>query len=121
MNTFTWLVIGHLVGDWLLQNEWMARGKKRGVFTWAGLTHCTVYTIVIMGALALSGAREKLTISMTICALTFVSHWAIDALDAARQWLRLVLQSDLEVVRLVVDQLLHVLVLALLIVFFIRG
>ena len=120
MNTFAWLVIGHFVGDWLLQNEWMARGKKQGVFTWAGLSHFVVYTIIIMGALALSGAREKPAIFMAVCALTFVSHWAIDALDAAGRWLRLVLQSNLEVVRLVVDQMLHVLVLALLIVLFIE-
>ena len=120
MNTFAWLVISHFVGDWLLQNEWMALGKKQGVFTWAGLMHFVVYTIIIIGALALSGAKQKLATSIAVCALIFVSHWAIDALDVARRWMQAVLQTDREAVRLAVDQLLHVLVLALLVVLFIN-
>ncbi len=121
MNTFAWLVMGHLVGDWLLQNEWMARGKKQGVFTWAGLMHFVVYTAVVMVALVLSGGREiEPAILIAVCSLIFVSHWAIDALDVARRWMQAVLQTDREAVRLAVDQLLHVLVLALLVVLFIN-
>jgi hypothetical protein len=35
-------IIGHLVGDYLLQNDWMAMNKKRSTFHCA--IHCTLWT-----------------------------------------------------------------------------
>ena len=43
MTMFSWLLLGHLLGDWLLQNDWMAQGKRQGFFTLAGLIHFTIY------------------------------------------------------------------------------
>ena len=54
MNTFTWLLVGHLLGDWLLQNNWMAMGKKQGLFTLAGMVHFSIYTVIVIGVLWLS-------------------------------------------------------------------
>lgn len=97
----------------------MALGKKQGVLTWAGLAHYSIYTVTLLGALGLSGARVKPVIFIAVCLLIFSSHWAIDALDVARRWMQQLLQTDREFVRVVVDQVLHLLVLVLLIVLFV--
>jgi len=117
VNTFAWLLMGHLVGDWVLQNDWMARGKIRGLFTLAGLVHVTIYTVAIFVALWLSGAPQPSWASWLISGgMVFLSHWLIDAAGAAGQWMRFYRQSDLEMVRVAVDQTLHLLVLVGLIV-----
>lgn len=38
-------LIGHLIGDYLLQNDWMAQNKKRA--TWPCLVHVALYTIAV--------------------------------------------------------------------------
>ena len=115
MNTFTWLVIGHLVGDWILQNDWMAKGKKQRLLTLAGAVHYTIYTATVIGILWLSGARDKnLVFYSLLCAITFVSHLLIDATDIVERWMHFYRQSKLEVMRMMVDQTLHLLVLTLL-------
>lgn len=42
MNTLTLAIIGHLVGDYLLQNDWMALNKKKS--TPRCLIHCWLWT-----------------------------------------------------------------------------
>lgn len=39
-----WL-IGHLIGDYLLQTDWMAQNKKRA--TWPCLVHVVIYTLAV--------------------------------------------------------------------------
>lgn len=45
----TTLFLGHLAGDYLLQNEWMAMNKSKN--TWVGWlsasVHCIIYTLAI--------------------------------------------------------------------------
>ncbi len=31
MTLFTWLTLGHFVGDFVFQNDWMARNKQRAL------------------------------------------------------------------------------------------
>ena len=115
MITFAWLMMGHLVGDWLLQNDWMAQGKKMGLVTFAGWTHFALYTATIMSAFWLSGVRGKpLAFYVALSAIVFLSHWLIDSTRLVERWMRFYRQSNLEVVRLMVDQTLHLLVLAVL-------
>ena len=119
MNTFTWLVIGHFLGDWVFQNDWMARGKKEALLTLAGAVHFAVYTATIIGALLLSGVNDRHPVFyLALGALVFVSHWLIDATDGVERWMRFYRQSHLEVVRVMVDQVLHLLVLLALVVVF---
>lgn len=40
-----WL-IGHLIGDYLLQNDWMALNKKRSSFACG--VHCLLWTLAVM-------------------------------------------------------------------------
>ena len=113
MDTFPWLALGHLVGDWLLQNDWMARGKRMGLLAWPGIVHYAIYTAVVMGALWLSGSQDRgSALYLAAGVVVFVSHWLIDAADLARGWMRLYRQTDREIVQVVVDQTLHLLVLA---------
>ncbi len=114
MNTFTWLLIGHLVGDWILQNDWMARGKRAGLLTLPGAVHVAICTVTTMGALWLSGVPKSLTWYLGAGMAILVSHWLIDSGNGAGWWARLYRQSRLESVRIGVDQSLHLLVLALI-------
>ncbi len=119
MNVFTWLLMGHFLGDWFLQNDWMARGKRQRLFTLAGLTHFVIYTAATVGGLWFSGLADKdpafyLSLSVAI----FVTHWLIDATNTVENWMLFYRQSKIEMVRVMVDQTLHLLVLVWLTVFF---
>lgn len=39
-------IYAHLIGDYILQNDWMALNKKKNF--WAGLAHCLVYILPFM-------------------------------------------------------------------------
>lgn len=43
------LLLGHLVGDYLLQNEWMAQNKSTNTLKgWLAATiHCLIYTLAV--------------------------------------------------------------------------
>ncbi|MBX3010178.1 MAG: DUF3307 domain-containing protein [Caldilineaceae bacterium] len=113
MNIFTWLLVGHLVGDWMFQNDWMARGKQRRFFNKEIFVHCCAYTVVV--ALSLWLGSQHHTVSppyLTIVLLIFLSHWFIDAGQLADRWTRLWRQSRLDMVRMMVDQTMHIIVLA---------
>ncbi|MEM7125253.1 MAG: DUF3307 domain-containing protein [Chloroflexota bacterium] len=116
MTIFTWLILGHLIGDWLFQNDWMARNKHRHLVTVAGVTHFIIYTSSVMIVLLLFAdfslpAPQLLLFTM----LLFVSHWLIDAPNLASRWASVIQQTDTPIVRIAVDQTFHLLVLALLI------
>ena len=111
MDTFSWLLLGHLVGDWVLQNNWMADGKRASVLTLPGVVHCAVYTAAVVLARRLAGYGDPYALLWSSVAV-FVSHWVVDVLDVARHWTRLALHCDRAFVRLVIDQTLHLVVLA---------
>lgn len=115
MTTFAWLIIGHLVGDWLLQSDWMAKGKKRSLFNFAGLIHYTIYAATIISALLPTGVRDRPpAFYLMLGVIIFASHWLIDATHLVEGWMRLCRQTNREMIRLMVDQTLHILVLVVL-------
>ena len=112
MTVFSWLLVGHFLGDWLLQNDWMARGKKEGVLTASGLAHFTIYTFVTMEALLIAGIAEKGSLFVWgVATFIFVSHWIIDSTPLVDHWMKLYGQTDIAMVRVMVDQTFHLLVL----------
>jgi hypothetical protein len=113
MNLFSWLLVGHLVGDWLLQNAWMAEGKQGGLFSSPLAMHCLIYTSAV-GAAFYLGAGELSDELVWLLALVWMSHWLIDGLNLPRLWGRLIGQNDIPLVRMGVDQTMHVAVLALI-------
>lgn len=114
MDSLTWLMVGHLVGDWLLQNDWMAQGKKQGFITLAGVAHFTIYTVTVMIALWLSGVKQsEPPIYILLAIFIFVSHWVIDATRLVDYWMKFYRQSHSFMMRMLVDQTLHIIVLAI--------
>lgn len=112
MNTFNWLLVGHLVGDWVLQNEWMVLHKKQAWFTWPGFTHFAIYTLTIYGALWLSGERGLTWVtSLVLLALIFFSHWVVDATHLVQKWMQFYGKGNSFMVEVMVDQTLHIVVL----------
>lgn len=39
-------IVGHLVGDYLLQNDWQAQGKKQS--SWICSVHCVLWSASVM-------------------------------------------------------------------------
>lgn len=71
----------HLIGDYLLQNDWMAENK--GKYTAKGymacLVHCALYTLPF--ALVYQSLHVEI--------IVFLSHFLIDKYKLAIYWIRL--------------------------------
>lgn len=77
------LLFGHLVGDYLLQNRWMALNKgKNTPFSFAVcVLHCSIYTL----AVAVFTCWEPLWLI-----LVFTSHFVIDKFSLGELWLQVI-------------------------------
>lgn len=82
------LLMGHLTGDYLFQNNWMALNKKKDFL--AAIAHCYFYTICvgifIYPELVRIAGKEKYVIIF----LLFLSHYVIDAFALIDKWLHLI-------------------------------
>lgn len=109
MTPFSVLVIGHLIGDFLFQTNWIAKYKATRWFTL--IVHVFIYTTVIT-------ILDWLTfhsLSILGILLLFVTHLIIDRQTAVRWWMKYIMRTDPDLVlwlRIVVDQIFHVIVLA---------
>lgn len=110
-NTFLLLIVGHAVGDFLLQTNWQAENKSR---IWkALLTHCLVYSIVVYLLALLAGG-----ISLISILVIFLSHVLLDKGNIVNWWIKTIKkeQTDKVEIRFLVDQSLHILVLLIIFV-----
>lgn len=109
MSMFDYLLLGHLVGDFLLQTSWMAKHKAT---QWLPLlAHVSVYTAVI----ALFGLFAG-GLSLPAIALVFFSHIALDRRRFIRFWVKRIQMttgSESRWLTIVADQIFHLLFLAL--------
>ncbi|ALS80050.1 hypothetical protein AUO94_16110 [Planococcus kocurii] len=109
MNQFDVLLLGHLIGDFLLQTSWMAKYKAT---KWLPLfTHVSVYTAVIAVFGMLSGG-----LSLPALAIVFVGHLVLDRKTFVMFWVeRIQTAKGPEKVWLsiVADQIFHVILLAI--------
>lgn len=105
MDIFNCLLIGHLVGDFLLQSNWMATHKEKD---WRALAvHSLVYTITIYLFSLIAGG-----LSLLALVIIFAAHVILDQRGVVRWWLTNVSKSpDLTWLQIMVDQTLHLLVL----------
>lgn len=76
---FAQLIIGHIVGDFLLQNKWMAMNKSAS--TWKCVVHCLLYT------LAVTVTTWSSLHSVEWSLLIFASHFPVDRWSLADKWL----------------------------------
>lgn len=77
-----WL-IGHLIGDYLIQNDWMAQNKKRA--TLPCLVHVSLYTLAV-GLLTLW--------PWWAMAIVFVTHFIQDRTTIITAYMSLIGQKD---------------------------
>ena len=82
--TLTLAIIGHLVGDYLLQNDWMALNKKRHSFPCA--IHCALWTAAVC---FFTGWFSPLVV-----AVLFLTHFLQDRTTIIVWWMRLIGQHE---------------------------
>lgn len=109
MTPFAYLIVAHLVGDFLLQTGWMAANKAK---RWdALLTHAGVYTLCILtigwfgfGGLSLWGIALVYVSHIIIDRRTFVAWWVekvMKAPDNQKIWLSIMADQTFHIVFLV--------------------
>jgi hypothetical protein len=113
-------LLSHLVGDFLLQTGWQATNKRHGLggdpearraLVWHGL----IYTLAFLPALVWVGTELGAAAAVGVGALVLLPHVIIDDGTLVASWVRHIKHVEgtpSVVVRLGVDQTLHVLALA---------
>ena len=76
-NTLTLAIIGHLVGDYLLQNDWMALNKKKQSLNCA--VHVTLWTLAVC---AFAGWW-----TLPAIAVLWLTHYAQDRTNIIMWWM----------------------------------
>lgn len=77
MNSLTLAIIGHLVGDYLLQNDWMALNKKKQILPC--LVHCLLWATAVV---AFSGWW-----SASVFAVLLATHFFQDHTNIIMWWM----------------------------------
>jgi hypothetical protein len=113
VTTFEVLLVSHLVGDWLLQTEWMATEKRHN--RRALIAHVAVYHLLLLAVLVYRFGYDDVRVYAVVAGLA-LTHALLD-----RQWPVLALMRRLRIsverppdwwLQVAVDQVLHVLLLA---------
>jgi hypothetical protein len=113
MSLFDWLLVGHLIGDFLLQTDRMARYKAQN-WSWM-LKHVGIYLAVILIVVGAYVMNHPVPLWVVGVALLFVggTHIVLDRRTFTLWWMRrLGVSSDLTWLPIVADQIFHILVLA---------
>jgi hypothetical protein len=113
MSLFDWLLVGHLVGDFLMQTEMMAKCK---VLSWPWMAkHVGRYMAVMMVVIGAYALTHPVPFWLVVVVLLFIAgtHVVLDRRHFTQGWMRLVgVSTDHPWMPIVVDQVFHVLVLA---------
>ncbi|TWT04491.1 DUF3307 domain-containing protein [Planococcus sp. CPCC 101016] len=109
MSQFDVLLIGHLIGDFLLQTSWMAKHKAS---KWLPLlTHVSVYTIVIAVFGIFSGG-----LSLPALAIIFIGHIILDRRSFVMFWVERIQTAkgpEKAWLSIMADQIFHIILLAI--------
>lgn len=76
---FAMLLLGHMVGDYLLQNKWMAMNKNGNWLTCA--IHCLIYTAAVYAF------TSSYVTYMYWPLIIFATHFPVDYFSLADRWL----------------------------------
>jgi len=112
MSLFDWLLVGHLVGDFLLQTDGMAKYKAQS-WTWM-LRHVGLYLAVMVIVLGVYSLSNPVPLWVLGLSLLFIgaTHIVLDRRGFTLAWMRLIgITSDLDWLIIVADQVFHLLVL----------
>ncbi len=116
-GAFLVLLVSHAVGDVLLQTDWQAVNKTRGLSDAAGrralIRHVAIYTLAFVPALVWIADERSVGRAIAVAALVAVPHLILDDGRIVRAWLRIVKRvPDAPLgLSIAVDQSLHVLCL----------
>ena len=113
----SWLIAGHLIGDFLLQNKWMSENKEKKALPL--LIHSAVYTAAVF---VLSLAAGGLSPAGVL--LIFAAHVILDKRGFVRWWCQNITKSFPSTILMVMtDQAWHAaaLVLACILDSFLKG
>lgn len=111
------LLVSHVVGDVLLQTDWQARNKVRGlgdpVARRALLRHVCTYTLAFLPALIWIGSETQPLRAFAVGVCVAVPHLVLDDGRIVRWWLREVKHASTPALALsiAVDQSFHILCL----------
>ena len=87
VDTYIRLLFGHLIGDYVLQNNWMALNKKDKKMISPILTHCLVYTVCVAVWLLPELLKTSWIVSgMFVCGI-FWSHYIFDRFPIVEAWM----------------------------------
>lgn len=114
MSLFDWLLISHLVGDFLIQTDSMARYKAQR-WSWM-LAHISVYMVLVTTVVVCYALIHHLPAWLVVVALLFLagSHILLDRRVFTVRWMRLVgMSPEHPWLPIVVDQVFHILTLAI--------
>lgn len=81
-DLFPTLILGHMIGDYLFQNKWMAMNKSASSFKC--FIHCLIYTISV------SVTTYPILHGWLWSGIVFISHYPIDRWSLADKWLDLI-------------------------------
>lgn len=91
-NTLTLAIIGHLVGDYLLQNDWMALYKKEegpeGAF------RCLIHCVIWMWVVLLFSTWLESPNACLVGTIIFLTHYAQDRTNIVLRWMKLIGQEQ---------------------------
>jgi len=87
------LLIGHLLGDYIFQNDWMANRKHKPGYLGlkACLIHCTIYACMVTVVMIASNWQSKLepaASSIVAFLIAFVTHFPIDRWSLGHKWMQ---------------------------------
>jgi hypothetical protein len=113
VTTFELLLVAHLIGDWLLQTEWMVLNKRS---SWSALAaHLAVYHALVLGVLlpryGIGDARVYAVVAGLLLSHAILDrYWPVTGLMRA---LRMTVTRPPERwFEVAVDQVVHILLLA---------
>lgn len=107
MELFDWLLVGHLVGDFILQTRWMADKKASELLPL--LTHAAVYTVTVTLFASLENGLSWWGIGSI-----FISHVILDQRAFVDYWAAKINgNTDIDWLKITLDQAWHILILAL--------
>jgi len=92
MDSLISAIIGHLVGDYLLQNDYLAQGKKRS--HWICLIHALIWSTSVM--IFAGWTTWSLTLNQVIIAhlALLITHFIQDRWGFIIWWMRLMGQRE---------------------------
>ena len=108
MTSFSYLLIGHFIGDFLFQTSWMAMHKAS---KWVPLlVHCVVYTVCVTSVALL----EVGLLPIEAILLLFASHIFLDRRTFVAWWVKTIMRTEgkeAKWISIMVDQIFHLIII----------